>query len=83
MAKKTYKVADEQGFHARPTTLLVQECSKQDGDVNIIYQGRSINAKSMMGVLSLGIKFGHEFDIEATDVALEAIENCLKTNNLI
>ncbi len=83
MAKKEFVVIDPAGFHARPATALVQEASKHACDVNIIYEGNSVNAKSIMGVMSLGIGSGQTFELEADDAALESLENSLRANKVI
>ena len=63
MVEKTFKVKDVTGIHARPATILVQTASKFDCEVQLKYNGKLVNLKSIMGVLSLGITFGNEFDI--------------------
>ncbi len=83
MAKKEFIVIDPAGFHARPATALVQEAGKHTCDVNIIYNGNSVNAKSIMGVMSLGIGSKQKFELEADDAALEALENSLRNNKII
>ena len=54
MEKKEFHVVAETGIHARPATLLVQTASKFNSDVNLEYKGKSVNLKSIMGVMSLG-----------------------------
>ncbi len=83
MAKKEFVVADPAGFHARPATALVQAASKHSCDVNIIYNDNSVNAKSIMGVMSLGIGSGQKFELEADEAALESLEKSLKDNKII
>ena len=58
MAEKTFTVTADSGIHARPATVLVQAASKYDSDVNLEYNGKSVNLKSIMGVMSLGIPKG-------------------------
>ncbi len=83
MAKREFTVADPAGFHARPATALVQEAGKHSCDVNIIYNGNSVNAKSIMGVMSLGIGSGQKFELEADDAALDGLEKTLRDNKII
>lgn len=61
--EKTYVVTDETGIHARPATVLVSEASKFESDINIEYNGKKANLKSIMGVMALGIMQGAEFKI--------------------
>jgi phosphocarrier protein HPr len=46
------------GLHARPATLLVKKASSFKSDVTIEMDGKKANAKSLIGVLSLGVKSG-------------------------
>ena len=55
MEKKDFHVIAETGIHARPATLLVQAASKFNSDITLEYQGKSVNLKSIMGVMSLGV----------------------------
>ncbi|MCC9273045.1 MAG: phosphocarrier protein HPr [Enterococcus aquimarinus] len=74
MEKKDFNVIAETGIHARPATLLVQTASKFNSDINLEYKGKSVNLKSIMGVMSLGVGQGSDVTItaEGTDEA-EAI----------
>ncbi len=83
MTRKQFVVADPAGFHARPATALVQEAGKHACDVNIIHDGKSVNAKSIMGVMSLGIASGQKFELEADAVALEKLEKTLRDHKII
>jgi len=53
--EKTFKVIADSGIHARPATQLVNTASKFQSDINLEYNGKTVNLKSIMGVLSLGI----------------------------
>ena len=55
MEKKSFNVVADTGIHARPATLLVQTASKFASDINLEYKGKSVNLKSIMGVMSLGV----------------------------
>ena len=65
MEKQTFTVVDETGIHARPATLLVQSASKFASDVQLGYNGKDVNLKSIMGVMSLGIGKGAGITISA------------------
>ncbi|MBB5323883.1 phosphocarrier protein [Anoxybacillus tepidamans] len=71
MAEKVFKVTAESGIHARPATLLVQTASKFNSDINLEYNGKTVNLKSIMGVMSLGVPKGAQIKIvaEGTDAA--------------
>lgn len=75
MEKREFHIVAETGIHARPATLLVQAASKFDSDINLEYNGKSVNLKSIMGVMSLGVGQGADVTITADgDDAKEAIE---------
>ena len=58
MASKDFHIVAETGIHARPATLLVQTASKFASDITLEYKGKSVNLKSIMGVMSLGVGQG-------------------------
>ncbi|WP_270253192.1 phosphocarrier protein HPr [Lactobacillus johnsonii] len=75
MEKREFHIIAETGIHARPATLLVQAASKFNSDINLEYNGKSVNLKSIMGVMSLGVGQGADVTISADgDDAKEAIE---------
>lgn len=86
MAEKQFKVIADTGIHARPATLLVQTASKFDSDINLEYKGKTVNLKSIMGVMSLGIGQGADITISAegsdADHALQALEETLTKEGL-
>jgi phosphocarrier protein HPr len=55
MVEKTFTIIDQSGIHARPATTLVQAASQFDADINLEYNGKSVNLKSIMGIMTLGI----------------------------
>ncbi|MCA0971817.1 phosphocarrier protein HPr [Halobacillus litoralis] len=75
MAEQTMTITAADGVHARPATALVQVAGQYESDVNIEYKGKSVNMKSIMGVMSLGIPKGAEvkFSAAGSDEA-EAVE---------
>ena len=81
MTKKTIQVELENGFEARPVALLVQEASKYDSSIYFQCDGKKVNAKSIMGMMSLSLVSGEEIEVsaEGTDegAALTGIENFL------
>ena len=75
MKKQEFNVTAETGIHARPATLLVQTASKFQSEINLEYKEKSVNLKSIMGVMSLGVGQGVDVTITADgDDAKEAIE---------
>ncbi|MCT7827065.1 MAG: phosphocarrier protein HPr [Lactobacillus iners] len=86
MEKREFKVIAETGIHARPATLLVQAASKFSSDINLEYSGKSVNLKSIMGVMSLGVGQGSEISISAEGddekEAIDAIADTMKEEGL-
>ena len=86
MEKRDFHVIAETGIHARPATLLVQTASKFSSDLNLEYKGKSVNLKSIMGVMSLGIQQGAEITISAegddAEAAIAALTETITTQGL-
>ncbi|WP_042353850.1 phosphocarrier protein HPr [Bacillus rubiinfantis] len=86
MAERQFTIIDETGIHARPATLLVQTAGKFNADINLEYNGKKVNLKSIMGVMSLGIPKGAEIKISAegndADEAIKALEETLAKEGL-
>ncbi|EOL42943.1 phosphocarrier protein HPr [Enterococcus quebecensis] len=86
MEKKEFHIVAETGIHARPATLLVQTASKFNSDINLEYKGKSVNLKSIMGVMSLGVGQGSDVTISVDGVdeadALAAIVDTMKKEGL-
>ncbi len=86
MEKKHFKVINEAGLHARPATVVVNEANQFASDINISYKEKTVNLKSIMGVMSLGIIQGSEIEITASGSdekeAIEGIEKRLKSEGL-
>jgi len=80
-------VVDPVGLHARPATVAVNAASKFKCEVNVSFKGRSVNMKSIMGVMSLGIPTQSEVTIscegEDEEEAIVAIEEVLRTQKVI
>ena len=72
--EKIFKVTSDSGIHLRPATLLVNTASKFGSDINLEYNGKNVNLKSIMGVMSLGIQQNAEIKITANgDDAAQAL----------
>ena len=53
------------GLHARPAANLVQTAKAFQSDITVEKGGRKVNAKSLLSVLSLGVKSGERVAIKA------------------
>lgn len=76
MSEKTVTVA--KSFDARQVAFFVQTASKFESKVMITIDNKTVNAKSIMGVISLGISRGQEVKVvaEGNDEAAAAEEIC-------
>ncbi len=54
--EKEIIVRSQQGLHARPAALFVQTAVKYDASLNIKKDEETVNGKSIMGILMLGIQ---------------------------
>jgi len=77
--KMTIKIAT--GLEARPTAILVQIASQFESSVYIECEDKKVNAKSIMGMMSLGLAAGEEVAVTAEgsdeEAAMEKIEQFL------
>ena len=69
MKKMNVKVELDGGLEARPTAMLVQLASTFDSAVYLTCADKKVNAKSIMGMMSLSLRVGDEITIvtEGTD----------------
>ncbi|MBP5281729.1 MAG: HPr family phosphocarrier protein [Lachnospiraceae bacterium] len=71
----------EHGLEARPIALLVQEASKYDSKIYIQSKDRRVNAKSIMGMMTLALDNGETLEVSADgsdeQVAVSGIEHFL------
>ena len=83
MTQKAIQVKLETGFEARPVAMLVQVASQFDSTVYINVDDRKVNAKSIMGMMSLGLTNGGQINVTADgadeEAAIEEIEKVLSS----
>ena len=63
--QKSVEVKNRTGLHARPAAQLVEMAGKYDSKINIVHENKEVNAKSIMGVMSLGAGKGNKITIKA------------------
>jgi len=73
MIEKTVKVINRAGVHARPSALLVQATKNFKSNIYIEKEDYRINAKSIMGIITLGAGYGAELKIIADGEDEEAV----------
>ncbi|MDM5315215.1 HPr family phosphocarrier protein [Fictibacillus sp. b24] len=60
MVEKIVTVQLKSGLQARPAALFVQEANRYTSDVFVEKEGKKVNAKSIMGIMSLAVGSGAE-----------------------
>ncbi len=63
MVRKIAVVKLKNGLHARPAALFVQEANKFSCDIFIEIDDKVVNAKSIMGIMSLAINTNSQVTI--------------------
>jgi phosphocarrier protein len=77
MTEKTLTIQHPSGLHARPASLLVQEASKFESKITLVKAGKEVDAKSLLGVMSLAVKKGDEITIRAEGADAEQAVSAL------
>ncbi|MCM1143129.1 MAG: HPr family phosphocarrier protein [Blautia sp.] len=81
MIQKSIQIKLEGGLEARPVAMLVQEASRYDSSVYIEFANKKVNAKSIMGMMGLGLGTDETVTILADgndeEAAVAGIENFL------
>ncbi len=85
MAERTVEVKMKTGLQARQAAQFVQEANRYTADIFLEKEGRQVNAKSIMGIMSLAIARGTTITlvIEGVDEeqALEALTTLIVNDN--
>lgn len=83
MIKKPITIQLPRGLEARPVALLVQVASQYDSKIHVEVEGKRVNAKSIMGMMTLGLESGEKITVEAEgtdeEAAMNDIEKYLST----
>lgn len=83
MFVKDVMVQNQVGLHARPATFFIQKANEFKSSIWIEKEERRVNAKSLLGILSLGIVGGTSIRIiadgadeqQAVDALVELVES--------
>lgn len=65
MIEKSIKIQLNGGLEARPVAMLVQVASQHESSVYIEAEGKKVNAKSIMGMMTLGLTAGEQVIVTA------------------
>lgn len=78
-ARGFFIVINDKGLHTRPSTELVKCATSFKAQVNLIYQDFVVNAKSLLGILTLAAARGSRIEVEACgDDAEEAVKTIIE-----
>ncbi len=84
MKEFKYTITDPEGIHARPAGLFVKAAAAVPCKVTIEKEGKEVDAKRILGVMSLGVKQGEEItlktDGDGEDDAMETLKKFLQEN---
>ncbi|MCB2231633.1 HPr family phosphocarrier protein [bacterium] len=79
MVKKSTRIVNKLGLHARPSAMLVTTAGRFESEVHFTKDGLRVNGKSIMGVMMLAAEKGAEIIVEADGPDEEqAVEALLK-----
>ena len=83
MIRKPITIKISNGLEARPIALLVQVASQYESSIYVESEAKKVNAKSIMGMMSLGLDSGESVtvSVEGADEeeAMESIEKYLSS----
>lgn len=65
MLEKSMKIQLKNGLEARPVAVLVQVASQYESSIYMECEGKRVNAKSIMGMMSLGLNIDEEVYVTA------------------
>lgn len=84
MVSKEIVVQNQVGLHARPATFFIQKANEFSCSIWIAKDERKVNAKSLLGVLSLGVTRGTNITLTADgadeEKAIDELANLVQSN---
>ena len=83
MISKEVVISNQVGLHARPATFFIQKANSYKSSIWVVKDERKVNAKSLLGVLSIGIACGMTITLVADgddeEAALDGLEALITT----
>ncbi|MCL4425338.1 MAG: HPr family phosphocarrier protein [Firmicutes bacterium] len=76
VVEKVVTITNRTGLHARPAALFVKAASGFKSSIRVILDGREADAKSILGVMALGVRQNSQIRLRAEG---EDAENALET----
>lgn len=84
MKQFDYIIKDSLGIHARPAGLLVKTAGKFQSSIEIICNGKSVDAKKLFALMGLGVKYNSSVTVTANgtdeDEAISELKNFFEDN---
>ncbi|MBR0382255.1 MAG: HPr family phosphocarrier protein [Eubacterium sp.] len=85
MVSQKITIKNPQGLHMRPAGVFAKGVAKYQSNVNLVFNGKSTNGKSLLNIIGACIKCGSEIEIqcdgpdeeEALQAAIDLIESGL------
>ena len=68
MVTKEFVIKNASGLHARPATLVAKKAAQFKSEINIQLGDKVINAKSLIGILSIGASKGSTLKVITTGI---------------
>ena len=72
MVSKQTRISTPVGRHMRPAGMFANAMMKFDSDVNLVANGKTVNAKSIMNLIAACIKCGTEVEVQCSGPDEEA-----------
>lgn len=76
MITRQYTIANPQGLHARPAAQFVQAAAICPGTVHVTFHGKEVNGKSILNILSLGVRSGDEITVAYDTEDQGVVDQC-------
>lgn len=73
MPERTATIASAHGLHARPASLFVQAATASGLSIELVKGEKTVNAASILGVISLGVNQGDEVTLRAEGENADAV----------
>ena len=84
MVTKNMTIEIKSGLEARPVAVFVQIASQFESSIYVEHDSKKVNAKSIMGMMTLGLPAGEKVTVSADgsdeEDAIKKIEDYLKKN---
>ena len=84
MKQESITITDPAGLHARPASELAKTANSFKSNINLVVGEKKANAKSILAIMSLGIKSGIDIQLECEgedeEQAIEELKTFLQSN---